>query len=522
MSSLSSGRRVMMLALAGGALWAGRLSAREITITVCQTTDLHGQITAVKALSGSTNSGGILRLAALLRQIRAECPEALLVDCGDLIQGSAESYLTHGRIMMEAVRELQYDALVPGNHEFDWGVTNLAGLYAAVGLPVLAANLGDNQSAEYTRPRELPVQPFLILNAAGIRVAVIGLTNPLIPRWIRPKQLGRLRFESSLSALRRVLPQVREKRPDIIILAVHQGYREGRDDPANEIRGIAAAFPELDLILGGHTHQALREVKVSGVAYTQPGAYGLWLSRARLVWDTDRRRLVRRSLELIAVTNGPPDPELTRRFQAVLAQTQAYLNEPIGEAAVDHSAISPVMGQSRIQSVIGHALAEAVNADAVFHGLLTKAEWHRGLIRRRDLWRVVPYENQIGVARLTLEEFRIILEENARYARSDQFRGVYGVTYELQLGAPEGSRVRNLKLTGPRPPAPDARIAVAFNSYDMASAGNRFPRLREMIEKPEAVLAETGIDTREAVAAYVRRHQPLDEPLAPGAGLVRK
>ena len=107
--------------------------------------------------------------------------------------------------------------------------------------------------------------------------------------------------EASLAALRRVMPLVRAQKPDILVLAAHQGWREWGDDPANEVRAITQAFPEFDVILGAHTHQAVEWKTVNGVAYTQAGSYGLWLGAVRLVFDTQTRRVKSKQIQLLAV-----------------------------------------------------------------------------------------------------------------------------------------------------------------------------------------------------------------------------
>jgi len=100
-----------------------------------------------------------------------------------------------------------------------------------------------------------------------------------------------LQFPDTLDALRTALAQARKIKPDILILAVHQGWRKWGDNPANEINAIARAFPEFNVILGAHTHQVVAWKTVNGVAYTQAGCYGLWLGVVRLVFDTQTRRV---------------------------------------------------------------------------------------------------------------------------------------------------------------------------------------------------------------------------------------
>lgn len=501
-------------------LLAGWVGGREVSVTLLYTADIHGHLDRTLTDSSSKPAGGLLRCASLVRAIRQEENNVLLIDGGDLFQGTAASFLTRGDVVIDAVNALDYDALVVGNHEFDWGVTNLLRLYARTQIPILAANIADEGGRGGGK---LPWRPFLVKDMQGVRVVVVGLANPLTASWIRPRLLGGLSFQQSVSTIRRILPEVREQRPDVLVLALHQGYRKWGDDAANEINAIAREFPEFDVILGAHTHQAIEGFDLRGILYIQPECHGLWLAKVSLRVDPDRHRVISRKAALIAAgAEVKPDPALTASCADALNDAGHYLKQHIGQAAGCLAAHSRYPGQSQVQALIARAIIEAVGADAVFHGVLSGAALAAGRIDIRDLWRIVPYENTIGVASLTADELREILEENSRYRKSTQFRGVYGITYDLVPSRPAGSRVRNIRLTSGRTLKEGERIRVAFNSHDLASAGGRFPRLREIADRPSSRLEETALDTREAVIAYIRKHSPLDVPAVEGARIVRK
>lgn len=532
-------RRIMAGRWCGGAFLVAAfwlvpaLAAREVPITLLHTADVHGHVAAVS--SDSAPGGGLLRCATRIAEIRQRDANVILVDCGDLIQGAPESFLTGNRIIVEAAQHLRYDALVPGNHEFDGGVDALRRFYEDVKLPVLAANI------QAARQPALPgAIPFLCKDVDGIRVAIVGLTTPLIPLWSRPRLLGDVTFEDSLSALRRVMPLIRAQKPDILVLAVHQGWREWGDDPANQINAIARAFPDFDVILGAHTHQAVKWKSVNGVAYTQAGCYGLWLGVVRLVCDAQTRQIKSKHIQLLAVDAGvAPDKNLEERVAKPLLATTQYLGREVGVATVEHKSTSRVPGQSAIQTLLAAAIVERVQADVVIHRALSSAALRAGRITMRDVWRIVPYDNYIGVAYLTLDEIRQILEENSDLFKSREFRGVYGLTYDLIPKASPGARVSNIRLTGnawsverkqkmdagerPAEGGAERRVRVAFNSHDMASAGGRLLRLRAILDQSTSRLEEyPDVDTRAAVLAYLRAHQSLAVTAAPGAHVVRE
>ncbi len=512
---------IMGLGLLSGllAVWS---YADEVALTLLYTTDLHGHISGVTSEHKAELAGGLLRCATLIQEARHQNPDLLLLDGGDLFQGAAESFLTRGAKVMEIVKALGYDALVIGNHEFDWGFANLARLYAQAPMPILASNV---KASAGPAAQAFPISPFMLKEVAGARVIVVGLANPATPLWNRPRLLGGLTFEKSLPALRRIMPAVRAQHPDVLVLVAHQGWRKWGDDAANEINAIARAFPEIDVIFGGHTHTPIEGRDLRGAIYIQPGAHGLWLAKVGLQVDRQRHCVTGRTAELISVDSSiAPAADLEKSCAEALLQTRRYLNQEIGQAA---SALPPASvhpGQSAVQTLLAGAIAEAVQAEVVFHRTLTSATLKAGSIRMRDVWRIMPYENSIAVAQLNLAELREILEENSRYLKTEQFRGVYGITYEIAAPPTPGSRtyrVRDICLASGRKLKATERIKVAFNSHDLASAGGRFPRLRQLVDRPTSRLEETDADVREAVVAYIRAHQPLAEEPAVGARVRR-
>lgn len=495
--------RGLLLPLAAAiALLPPAAVARRVDIRVIHTTDLHGHILPTRDYDGRTGVGGLLRDATLIRQLRAEREHVLLVDCGDLYQGGPESLLSEGRVMTRALDALGYDAWILGNHEFDWGLDKLVARQAEARTPVLAANIITREGRTQPLTR---VQPFLIREFEGVRVAVVGLITPGVPSWSLPDLLGDLEFEGSVAALRRVMPAVRAAQPDIILLGTHQGWRAGGDDHANQVNAIARQFPEITAILGGHSHVVEENRLVDGVLFTQAGYYGIWVGCLDLAFDTVTRKVIERTPRIHEVADRyPPDPELAALLKTETARAEAYVAEPVGKAAEDLPALPDAQGRSPVQTLICRAIADAVKAEIVFHGTLSKEPLRAGVITRGDILNLVPYENRIGVALLTSEELLAVVAENAQRQGTINHMGVWGLEVVRQ---PDGSTV--LRRPDGRPLHPRQRFRVAFNSYVLASGGQRFPELRAICARPESRLELTPRDTRGAVTDFIRAHSPL-------------
>ncbi|HMP72527.1 MAG TPA: bifunctional UDP-sugar hydrolase/5'-nucleotidase [Kiritimatiellia bacterium] len=511
------GSAIRVCFLAGLICLASLVSApaRLVQVTILHTTDLHGHLLPTTDYDGNTGVGGFLQCAGRIAAWKAKRPHALLIDCGDLFQGSPESFRARGRVMMEALSHFSYDAWVLGNHDFDWGLDLLADLVRTVPTPVLAANM-------YTLPGHpnplASVKPYVMLSVEGVNVAVIGLITPGIPRWSRPELIQSMLFKPSVEAMREILPRVRAEGADIVIVAAHQGYREFGDDHANELNAVARAFPEIDAIIGGHTHRPIEQASINGVLYTQAGYHGIWLGILELTFDTVSRKVVHRSAKLERVGPGDPwHPPLAEAWEGLITSTQAELDRPLTRSSDVFTPHPSRIGISPVQRLISRAIADASKADFVLHGALSSAILPEGPIAVRHVWDIVPYENTIGIAHLNVSEIKEILEESLALRATPFMLGPLGFHYRIEThdGVRRAVELRDEKG---RPLHSRRRYKVAFNSYTLASGGNRFPRLREIVDQPSSRLTMLEIDTRTAVQRYLRSKRVLSlEKIMEGA-----
>jgi 5'-nucleotidase/2',3'-cyclic-nucleotide 2'-phosphodiesterase/3'-nucleotidase/5'-nucleotidase len=310
-----------------------------------------------------------------------------------------------------------------------------------------------------------------------------------------------------VETLRVLLPAVKQAGAQVIVLVVHQGFKEGGDDHANQVIALARRFPEVDVIIGAHTHRDMPEFKVGGVLYTQAGYHGCWLGRVDLVFDTEQRRVTRREARTIRMDESVAvDAELVKLVGEDLARAEKHLAEVVGEATDVFTAKGAPKRESAVHDLLCAAIADGlgrqgVKVDAVLHGVLNaKATLPSGPVTVAGIWELVPYENSIGVARLTPAQLREVLDENAGAYEKTEFRGLWGLTSVIKPAAPAGERVLALGW-----PEGRERVAVAFHSYDLASGGLRWRRLREIVDAPEAGLVEYDLTTRQALVDYWRR-----------------
>ena len=510
-------RRFFAWAAVGWCATAGE--ARVVDVTVLNTTDLHGALCQTPGVYAERNDGSLLQCATIVQRVRAEKPNALLVDCGDVIQGTAVSYLTRGAVMATAMNAMGYDAYVLGNHEFDWGVDALADFMGKMQAVPLVANLQVEPEAPEVFRRVLP---FIVKEIDGIRVAIVGLTTPNIPNWTRGLETRGLGFLDSRLALEHTLPLVRKERPQVMILLVHQGLL-AKDDAANQLNAIARRFGEFDLILGGHLHAVATRTQLGKVTYAQAGSGASGVLRVDLAFDTVQNAVTEKKIEFLPVAPDiPEDAGIYAQVADDLARADQWLGVAIGKTKTDLTASIALPGLCPVQQLICKAVAAKTKAEAVLHDLLSPHGIPAGDVRVADAWKIVPYENTAGILWLTPGEIRNILEEGTAYLGTERYFGAWGLRYELHPKAPLGRRIRKLRAADGSPINGKKRIPVAFNSYHLSGGGGRFPAIAQAAADPRTRLQTFDAPVRDMVVDYVRRHRSISIPEGTNAVVVLK
>lgn len=502
-------------------IWAA--AGNEFVIPIFHTTDLHGHILPGPDYANTPNLGGLARCVTQINKWRAEFPQHLLLDIGDLYQGTAVGWQTGGRVMVDCLNHLNYDAWVIGNHEFDWGADPLRQCVTASRMPVLSANaLIGERALNGLGPAKIPgwenLAGALIKDVAGFKIAVIGLTTPGLTYWIPDNLLGDFRATDPVEALRPLIAAVESQGVDAIIIAAHMGLRfpNAPDDFANRVNAICAAFPQVSAFIGAHTHKDFPESKVANVPYTQVNYHGINVGRLDLVFDRDTRKVVNVASQ--SVPMGPDvelDPGILSLCHKSLQMAEEYLNGIVGVFTKDFAAKTVTPGQpTQLEILYGAAfsakLAErGAPVDGVFHGMF----WNMGngpLAGEKtidDIWRLLPFENYLVTAEFTGEQLEAIMRENL--AIKDGARSLSaGLLPAPTAGSPQVIRQANGQVIEPR-----ETVKVAMNAYDAQSAGQKLNQLRAILAEPGVKSTTHPVQTREALIDYIKAKGAVD----PGA-----
>src|SRR5947208_1375234 len=494
---------------------AAALEPDTVCISILHTTDLHGHILPTFDYDGTADRGGLARCATQIRRWRRQNPDSILIDVGDVYQGTDVSLRNKGELMIDLFNHLQYDAWVIGNHEFDWGIEPFTNALQKSAMPVLGANTWvDGKPAGSSPDSQHPfaqVQPFIIKEIAGIKVAIIGITTPGMSFWLPREFTVGIDFQHPVEPVRRAITKANSEGADAIVLTGHMGLkpRTGGDDFANTVTALTSEFPDAAVFIAGHTHQAISSRLTNRVLFTQADHFGIHVGRVDLLFGRNSKKLLRREAVCELMDSRlDPDQVVLSRAGSQLRQSEASLAQPIGELTETLHARGRRGQPSEIEKLIGAAITETladrtIIVDAVMHGVFDEnARLAAGLTTDKEIWNIIPYENLIVTATLASDEIKTVMEEV--YA-SHEPRSLLGIAVRVE-GRGSDRRINSMTFPDGRGLERDKRYVVALNSFDARSGGHHFMKLRALLERPESKCVLHPVQTRDAVIDYFRRH----------------
>jgi len=482
-----------------------------VTIAVMASADVHGRVRAWDYYRDQEEPRYALsKVATLVDSVRDVHEHTILLDAGDWLQGNpfAEYFAMHDPQnrhypFLAAADHMDYDAIVLGNHEFNFGLEYLNRQIELTDTPIIGANIYHHGTDGPAYP------PYIFREIAGLRVAIVGLTTPGSAVWDRPRVEGILNFGDGLEAAHRFVQEVRdEHRADVVIILAHTGLDGGtsyhRDDLGDENFGkaIGEKVPGVDLLVLGHTHRAIDDVVLEGtdgreVGVIQPGRWAshLGVAEMNVVRQQDgTTRVVSISTANHSVAEVDEHPEIIALTHEAHGDVVAFVTEPMAMTDDEWSARdarrkdTPII--DLIQTVQKERTGAQLSAAAAFN---TSVSFGPGPVTRGDIALLYPYYNTLYKMEITGEQIRSFLEHTSQYYTTEtddqgnpvvnrgwpgfNFDMLAGVTYELDLRNQPGDRVTKLMYDG-KPVSGDARFTIAINSY-RAEGGGGFDMLHD-------------------------------------------
>lgn len=499
-------------------------------LVILETSDLHGNVYPSSYADRTCRDVGLGKVAALIRREQASEDQTLLIDDGDLIQGTPLLYYyakydrNRPNPMVLLENRLGYEGAVIGNHDFNFGRGVLEKAIHDSDFPWLSANIINTKDG-----RPYFGQPYLIKEFAnGVRVAVLGLTTRYIPIWEKPENISGMRFDDPVDTARKWLPHLRDElHADVVVIAYHGGFEcdPGTGKPTEPLNGenegyrICTDVPGVDVLLTGHQHRRISGQTIHGAVIVQPGANGSCLGKVtvNLARTDGRWQITGKRSELLDVHGVPADRELLRLTDPYQADTDQWLDRPLGRIEGDMRVTDPMDVRTR-----DHPLIEFINrlqmnasgADISLTALFDNAS--PGLPERvtmRDIMANYIYPNTLKVIRISGSDMRAALERSASYFSlvngkvtvSPSFtmpKPQYynydmweGIEYTMDISRPLGSRIVRLDYHG-RPVNPSGSYDVVMNSYRSGGGGDYLMfRGRPVIKDIPRDVAEIMADT---------------------------
>lgn len=287
----SAGTALVTLGSLGLQSFTTATTAKKITIL--HTNDVHSHIDAFGPEDGrNANKGGVARRASLIESIRNENPNTLLLDAGDIFQGTPYFNYYGGELEFKLMSKLKYDAATIGNHDFDNGIDGLYAQLEHAEFQFVSANYDFSNTImnTHTKPYKTFKKDGLKIGVFGLGIELNGLVDPTMYK--ETKYLDPIETTQDMSRILKT-----EEQCDLIICLSHLGYNY-RNDP-NKISDLklAKATKDIDLIIGGHTHTFLskptivKNIEEKNMLVNQVGCYGINLGKIDFYFDLDKNIL---------------------------------------------------------------------------------------------------------------------------------------------------------------------------------------------------------------------------------------
>lgn len=452
--------------------------------------------------------GSLARISTLVNEQRATHKNVILLDNGDILQGQPSVYYYNfidtaaKHLYLRLVDYLKYDAAGIGNHDIETGHPVYDKMVAQNSIPMLAAN------AVRTDNGQPYFKPYTIIERDGIRVAVIGLITPAIPKWLPENIWKGIRFDDMVESAAKWMKVVQEKEhPHVVIGLFHAGHNysyEGENE--NTLRNenasllVAQKVPGFDAVLIGHDHdrytETIANVNGDSVVILDPANNGRFLSQVLVNVTVDRKgKLLSKKVQgqLIDARSVAVDTVFMKTFANDYKKVEGFVSQQVGTFTKTISSRSAFFGPSEFIDLIQRIQLDITKANISFTAPLSfDTEIKQGPVYVRDMFKLYRYENLLYTMQLTGKEIVGFLEHSysiwvnqmknendhlllIREGNSERngklvnpyynFDAAAGIIYTVDATKPIGSRVNIISMYDGSPFLLDKTYKVAINSY---------------------------------------------------------
>ena len=505
------------------------------------TNDMHGHIAPELAKFMNPEHppplGGGASAARYIKEVRANAAangeEVLLMDVGDMFQGTPIGNKTKGTAVIEYYNAIGYEFAVPGNHDFDMGRVNCERLAKLSKFPWICSNLYEESTGTYVDW----VEPTLMLDYQGIKIGVVGIITPGTAKMSFPDNIEGLEFRDMAETIPIYRDKLKDEGADLILLGIHEGlpYDPDKgwkklagenDDDADDLQGsrgsnysgggmnlmeLVNVVPGIDIAVGGHTHRGYHHPWIDPMNHTmcfESFGNGSSIGHAILLIDRETKTLVgydtphgQGTLITLFEDELWPDAEIAEVIRPYHDEAEAEMNKVIGKAAVSMGRGDA--GANLVANLVTDAMIGYFNADFSFqNGGGLRANIAQGDLTTRDIFSVLPFGNELDVVEMDGRMIRRIIER--RVVGNSSGIHVGGAKVVVDLTREDWDRVCSLEIAG-EPWDPDRLYKVVVTNFLME--GNSGLDFLTTIKADK--IMPSGVTTAEAVEAYIRLNNPV-------------
>jgi 2',3'-cyclic-nucleotide 2'-phosphodiesterase/3'-nucleotidase len=495
----------------------------SLIVKIIETTDIHGRIFPYDLINDKPLDHSLAHVADFVRQEREnKDQEVILLDNGDILQGDPIIYFNNfekkesKHLISMAMNEMQYDAGALGNHDIEPGPEVYFKLKEEFTFPWMAANAVDQASGE-------PVfQPYTIIHRKGVKVAVLGLITPAIPKWLPEHTWEGIVFQDMIEAAAKWVALIKEKdKPDLMVGLFHSGVdytygNQNENTPCNENASqlIAERVEGFDIIFVGHDHQGWNKIVNSPdgnevlLLGAKNDARNVAVATINLTMNKKNRRYEKDiSGELINMNEYNADQSFMTKFTPSFHEAQQWADFKVTELGGRLVASQSLFGDAAFTDIIHQLQLSLTDADISFTSPQTfNLTIEPGRLTVKDMFKFYRYENQLYTITLTGKEIKDFLEYSAslwfnkmdssddnlllfkmdadgKVVKNNQnkallanpywnFDSAEGISYTVNVDKPEGERVIINQFNDGRPFDLTKNYSVALNSYRGSGGGD--------------------------------------------------
>ena len=503
--------------------------AQTVNLKIIETSDVHGAIFPYDFKENKETNSSLAQVLTYVKEQRADINQTvILLDNGDILQGDPSVYYYNFEktdtlhLYSDVMNYMKYDVGTVGNHDIETGHNVYDRFDKEINFPWLAANaINTKTNAPYFKP-------YTVLERKGIRIAVLGLITPAIPKWLPEKIYSEIRFDDMIETAKKWVKIIKEKeKPDLLIGLFHAGvdYSYGGENEntyknENASKLVAEKVPGFDIVFVGHDHAGWtfstknpegQDVLVLG---TTSGARNIAVADVKLNYFSTGHNYVKDSVagSLIDMKDFAPDPDFMKRYERNFEEVKNYVNRPIGEFTETISSRDAIFGPSKFVDLIQNIQLELTGADISFTAPLSfSAQIDKGTVYVKDMFDLYRYENLLYTMQLSGKEIKDYLEysysnwfnqmkdkedhllkfkldENGNIKYSERsktpelderyynYESAAGIDYTVDVTKPAGSKVTIIGFSNGKPFNLDSKYKVAINSYRGNGGGGHLTR----------------------------------------------